>query len=121
VLGPTNEAVGDLFWDDGEQLHLLQYLYVSYCAIYTATDATATNTANTGSITSVIETNTYPAAKLLTIQTTEVIGRSITAPSSVLVNGQSLAGSIDQFDNTTQFAFGCAMEITSLTLLLLLK
>lgn len=85
ALDSSGAATGELFWDDGEQISVQEYLEVSY-----AVQAEG----STGSVTATIKNSDYAEASTLSIEVVEVMGGSSTlaAPSSVIVNGVVVEG-----------------------------
>ena len=85
ALCPGGKAFGSLFWDDGEQVSLTQFLTVSYSAEIVD---------NNGSFTSVVTANSYSGAQSNTVQTIVVMGTSsLRAPTSATLNNNPLSAS----------------------------
>jgi alpha-glucosidase (family GH31 glycosyl hydrolase) len=83
ALCPGGKAYGSLFWDDGEQVSLTQYLSVSYSAEIVD---------GAGSFRSVVLANSYPAAQSNVVQTITVMWTSaLAAPTAAILNGRSLS------------------------------
>lgn len=83
ALCPGGKAFGELFWDDGEEVELKRYLSVSYQAAVSD---------GTGSVASTILHDSYLAAKELHIEEIIVLGKGMSKPSSVMLNGHELTG-----------------------------
>jgi alpha-glucosidase (family GH31 glycosyl hydrolase) len=98
ALCPKGKAHGSLFWDDGEQVALTQYLSVSYFAEIVD---------GAGSFTSTVENDSFPTAKESKVQVITVMWTSaLGAPRTASLNGQVLAPSqvsIDRVKHTLSF------------------
>jgi alpha-glucosidase (family GH31 glycosyl hydrolase) len=84
-LSKSGSASGDLFLDDGEQISLQTYTYVSYSA-------------TTSSVTGTVGTNTYSGTSSLVLNTIVVMGAS--SASSASLNGQALSASQISYDSS---------------------
>jgi alpha-glucosidase (family GH31 glycosyl hydrolase) len=85
ALCPGGKAFGSLFWDDGEQVALSQYLSVSYSAEIVD---------GAGSFTGIVSANSYAAAQDNIVQTITVRWTSaLAAPTSATLNNNALASS----------------------------
>jgi len=79
ALCPKNKAEGSLFWDDGEQIELQQYL---------TADLFAEIVSGQGSFTTTVSHNSYSAADSYQVGTVVVLSPNLTAaPTSVTLNG----------------------------------
>jgi len=82
ALCPGGKAYGSLFWDDGEQVSLSEYLSVSYSAEIVD---------GAGSFTGVVSSNSYAGAEENIVQTITVMWTSaLTAPTSATLNNNAL-------------------------------
>lgn len=83
ALNSDGDASGSLFWDDGEQIHLDNYLLVSY---------TVTAEGTSGTLHGDILHASYQNADTLSIQIIEVLAPVglILAPSTALLDGTEL-------------------------------
>jgi alpha-glucosidase (family GH31 glycosyl hydrolase) len=84
-LSTTGSAEGQLFLDDGEQVSLEQWTYISYAA-------------TSNSVTATVEESTYAEADSLLLQTVLVLGVS-TQPTSAVVDGVALASTQITYDS----------------------
>lgn len=82
ALCQKGHARGGLFWDDGEQVEVEQYLSVSYSAM---------GSGSTGSVSSTVSVDTYSGARDLKLDTIVVMGPDMPCPSSATLNGVSLS------------------------------
>lgn len=82
-------AEGSLFWDDGEQVELQNYLHASY---------KASASASAGSFVASIDHNNYSSANL-PIQDIVVVGRDLQSPSAATLNGVPLTATQFSFDS----------------------
>jgi len=90
ALSPAGTASGSLFWDDGEQIELTEYLSVSYSAVY-ARDSLGVYA---GSVTVTVTQNSFPSASSFTLNSIQVLGVGLSAPHSpevTVVGGGSTA------------------------------
>jgi alpha-glucosidase (family GH31 glycosyl hydrolase) len=98
ALCPGGKAFGSLFWDDGEQVALSQYLSVSYSAEIVD---------GAGSFTGIVSANSYAAAQDNIVQTITVMWTSaLAAPTSATLNGVRLTRdqiSHDRLKNSVSF------------------
>lgn len=94
ALDKNGAASGSLFWDNGVQITVDEFLEVTY-----ALQATGA----TGSLVATIKTSTYGEASALTINTVQVMGgtSALSTPSNVLLNGVSLPGAKIAFNAET--------------------
>ena len=85
ALDGTGAAAGELYWDDGEQIAISQFLDVSY---------SVQATGSTGTVTATVRTSSYEDASSLSVDTVEVMGgpSGLSQPSTVLLNGVPLQG-----------------------------
>ncbi len=90
-LCPGGKAFGELFWDDGEQLELKQYLTASYMAEIINGE---------GHLTATITKDTFAEASQLQIESIVVLGKDVTMPTSVTLNGEPLSLENVKFDAT---------------------
>lgn len=98
ALSTSGSASGSLFWDDGEQIDLDYYLTVSYTV-----SSSSSSTSSSGSITAVIDSNTYSAASSSMLQTITVMGTSSqfsTTPLVVNLNGNTLDSNQISYDES---------------------
>jgi alpha-glucosidase len=79
ALCAGNKAGGTLFWDDGEEVELSNFLQVGYHADVSA--------GSSGSLNATMIRNTYLDASSLAVNTVVVLGANMACPSSVFVNG----------------------------------
>jgi len=97
ALCPGGKAFGNLFWDDGEQVSLDHYLYLSFAA-----QVNASNGANT--VTSTVLTNTLSTnAVMQLLQTITILGNvsQIKEPTTkVIINQQQLLSEQVVYDAT---------------------
>jgi alpha-D-xyloside xylohydrolase len=90
ALCPGGKAFGSLFWDNGEQVDFTEYyLSQSYSAQF-AGDA--------GSVTGIVQHNTYSASSEVAMDTVVVLGKGLSQPSSASLNGKALSMSQIVFD-----------------------
>jgi alpha-glucosidase (family GH31 glycosyl hydrolase) len=94
ALDQSGAATGSLFWDNGVQIAVEEFLQVSY-------SMQAVGAA--GSLVATVKTSTYAEASALTISTVQVMGGSaaLSAPSSVLLNGVPVSGAKIAFSAET--------------------
>jgi alpha-glucosidase (family GH31 glycosyl hydrolase) len=83
-------AYGSLFWDDGEQVDLQNYLHASY---------KVSASMNSGSFVATIDHNNYSAATL-PVQDIVIVGRDLQVPTSATLNGVALSASQFEFDSS---------------------
>lgn len=98
ALCPGGKAFGELFWDDGEQLGLEEYLSVSY-AVETAADGGAVH----GSFSAVVTQKSsrdaaVSAADGVKVGSVVVAGQNLNQPSFAIMNGVPLKASQISFD-----------------------
>lgn len=93
AICPNGKAWGNLFWDDGEQVELKNYLTVNY-------EAAATG--SSGSFVSTVETDSYADAVTHTVQDIVVMGKDLKKPSAAALNGVDLTADQIVFDATKQ-------------------
>jgi len=89
ALDANGEANGELFWDDGEEIDIARYFNSKY---------TAKVVESTGSFISSILKNTYTAASNNVVGTIVIVGKGITNPSSITLNGVVLQSSQVVYD-----------------------
>lgn len=91
ALCPGGKAFGDLFWDDGEQINIENYLTVSYEVNTSATE---------GSFTAVIGSNTYSSASSFKVGTIVVMGTNsfIHSVKTATLNGVAVDSSSIAYD-----------------------
>ena len=90
ALSPAGTASGNLFWDDGEQIELTEYLRVSYSALY-GRDSSGVYA---GTVTVTVTQNSFPSASSFSLTSIQVLGVGLSAPHSpevTLVGGGSTA------------------------------
>jgi alpha-glucosidase len=81
AICPNGKAWGSLFWDDGEQVELNNYLTVNY-------EASASG--STGSFISTVENNSYADAANSSVQDIVVMAKNLMKPSAAALNGVDL-------------------------------
>lgn len=86
-LCPLGNAKGTLFWDDGEQVAIQNYLVADYVAH---------GTGSTGSVSTSSVQSSYDEASSFIIDTIEVFGPNMSCPSAsaVTLNAQPFEGSV---------------------------
>ena len=90
ALSSSGKAAGDLFWDDGEQIALTQYLTLNFEAVTTVSG---------GSFTAKVANNSYGSANK--VGSVVVMGKdTLQVPTKVLVNGIEVSLSQVVFDAT---------------------
>mmetsp|Transcript_2439 Transcript_2439/g.2533 ORF Transcript_2439/g.2533 Transcript_2439/m.2533 type:complete len:936 (+) Transcript_2439:46-2853(+) len=94
ALCPKNGAKGGLFWDDGEQIEITNYLNVKLQA--------SIDSRGKGKLTSQVITDTYADAKNSIVGRVVVTGKGLTAPKQVVINGLVLSSSSWSFDAANQ-------------------
>jgi alpha-D-xyloside xylohydrolase len=92
ALCPGGKAYGQLFWDDGEQVTIDQYVLVNY-------EAAVSN--GNGNVSGTVAYNTYMAAKDYKIKAVQVLGTSsqLKQPVSATVNGKAMMLTGVSFDS----------------------
>ncbi|CAE7353798.1 Gaa, partial [Symbiodinium microadriaticum] len=80
ALDSAGTASGQLFWDDGEQITITDYLEVTYSAQVAGA---------MGSLSATLQTASYADASSLSITSVQVLGASA-QPTSVILNGTPL-------------------------------
>ena len=85
ALCPHGQATGSLFWDDGEQVSLTNYLTSDYFAQATLSK---------GSITATIHNNNYDGANARTIDSLVILGANLLCPVSVSSNGIDMTDAV---------------------------
>ena len=93
ALCPGGQAFGSLFWDDGEQIAIEQFLSVSYNAVATSSSA--------GSFTGTITADSYDGARSLPVQQIVILGKGLSAPKAASLNGVPLTAAQIGFDAST--------------------
>jgi len=73
ALNPSGTSAGQLFWDDGEQIDVKNYLFVDYAATYSN---------NKGTFTATVKHDSYTDASKYLVGTVTVLGKSLVSPSS---------------------------------------
>eukprot|EP01039_Chlorochromonas_danica_P004765 gene4765-5225_t len=91
ALCPGGKANGNLFWDDGEQVEVTNYLTVSYHA--------ETSSSSSGVFTGEVENNSYDQSSTYTVQEIVVLGIDLSAPSTATLNGVALESNQIVFDS----------------------
>jgi hypothetical protein len=110
ALCPGGKAFGNLFWDDGEQLSLDHFLYLSFEAHLNYNNDDTSTTATMNTLTSTVFTNTLThtaATSMQLLQTITILGNSnqIRQSSSsttkgVTINKQQLLSDQVVYDET---------------------
>ena len=91
ALCPGGMAEGKLFFDDGEQVEIKEYLQMSYEASYSS---------GKGTFTAKPVANTYKAANDFKVNKIVIVGKNIIAPKSAMISGVQLESSQYVYDNT---------------------
>jgi hypothetical protein len=94
ALSERGEAVGDLFWDDGEQVALDNYLTTTYTASVTLSSGS--------SVIGTVRTNTYEeGVSALRVNTIVVMGTGssmLNTPNVITLNGIVLNTAVATYD-----------------------
>lgn len=109
ALDGGGAATGSLFWDDGEQVDLVNSLVATYTLKLSSPSA--------GTLTADIVTSTYADAALRYIETVEVLAPqgAISAPSAVFLNGVVAPSSVSITFNTEKSSLvvtGLSLKLT---------
>ncbi len=102
ALSAQQTAHGSLFFDDGEQLQLVNYISVQYDVAVSG---------GVGVFTANVSHNSYAESKLLRVQTVKVLGVG-QRPSSAVLNEVVLADHQIEFDEATQSVAFTALGLT---------
>ena len=90
ALCPGGMAEGKLFWDDGEQVEIKEYLQMSYEASYSS---------GKGTFTAKPIYNTYKDSSSWKINKIIFIGKNIQVPTNAMISGVNLQSSQFIYDN----------------------
>jgi alpha-glucosidase len=81
AICPHGKAIGSLYWDDGEQIELTNYLTINYEASYLN---------NKGTFTATVTHNSYTNANTYQVGSIVVMAPSMIQPTSITLGGVSV-------------------------------
>jgi alpha-glucosidase (family GH31 glycosyl hydrolase) len=90
ALCPYGKAWGKLFYDDGEEISLENYLSVSY---------DANGSGSSGSFRATIDHNTYIPSRKIPVEAITIMGKDLLPPSSATLNGIDLTANQIVYDS----------------------